>query len=49
MEMITINLTEEQKRNLLIFLSRVQLTGQEAREFLNLCEIIDKSEKQKGS
>ena len=50
--MYNVKLTEQQKKNLLIFLSRVQLSGTEAREFLTICEPIDKSqkeEKQKGS
>ena len=47
--MYNIKLTEQQKKNLLIFLSRVQLSGTEARVFLDICETIDKSQKEKGS
>jgi hypothetical protein len=43
MEIVNIKLNEKQKSNLLAFLARVQLAATEAREFLNICEIIDKA------
>ena len=41
---ITFQLTEAQKQNLLVFLSRAQLTGQEALSFLEIIKIIKESE-----
>ena len=42
MDKTTIELTEKQKQNLLIFLNRVQLSGAEVPAFIEIMQAINK-------
>ncbi len=42
--MFVVKLTEQQKQNLLTFLGRVQLTGQEASAFMEIILAIQEAE-----
>lgn len=43
-----IELTEQQLNNLKVFLSRVELKGNEAVEFVNILQILDRATEEEG-
>lgn len=42
--MLTVQLTEMQRKNLLVFLGRIQLSGLEARAFMEIVQAVENAD-----